>query len=294
MGDFTFHVGARRAQAQGRDHQADRARARPAAPVRAAAGHADRPPRAGQRRFHRQRARHRRADQPAAPQDRDRSGQSRLPADRSEAKATYSTPTEASVGEGWQGAHARSQSRELAQAARRDDLAAQGLGAHVARRSASWPPRASTPAPSSSSSRPIVLLESVVAFAFMERHWNQVTRRLSEGLARDIAAIVDSVRAKRSARTTSPSSSTSAQNRFGFSVAVLPAGNLPTPQPKPFFDLLDRALSDEIRAQREAAVLDRHRRPVAARGDPRQARSAPSCASSPSAARPTRPTRTSS
>ena len=32
-------------------------------------------------------------------------------------------------------------------------------------------------------------------------------------------------------------------------VAVLPAGNLPTPQPKPFFDLLDRALSDEIRAQ---------------------------------------------
>jgi two-component system osmolarity sensor histidine kinase EnvZ len=31
-------------------------------------------------------------------------------------------------------------------------------------------------------------------------------------------------------------------------VAALPAGNLPTPQPKPFFDLLDRALSDEIRA----------------------------------------------
>ena len=28
---------------------------------------------------------------------------------------------------------------------------------------------------------PIVLLESVVAFTFMERHWNQVTRRLSEG-----------------------------------------------------------------------------------------------------------------
>ena len=38
---------------------------------------------------------------------------------------------------------------------------------------------------------PIVLLESVVAFAFMERHWNQVTRRLSEGTARNIAAIVD-------------------------------------------------------------------------------------------------------
>ena len=44
------------------------------------------------------------------------------------------------------------------------------------------------------------------------------------------------------------------------------------PQPKPFFDLLDRALSDEIRTQRQAPVLDRHGRPVAARGDPRQAR----------------------
>ena len=38
---------------------------------------------------------------------------------------------------------------------------------------------------------PIVLLESVVAFTFMERHWSQVTRRLSEGMARDMAALVD-------------------------------------------------------------------------------------------------------
>jgi two-component system osmolarity sensor histidine kinase EnvZ len=95
---------------------------------------------------------------------------------------------------------------------------------------------------------PIVLLESVVAFTFMERHWNQVTRRLSEGLARDMAAIVDLYE-----QGTTKEDITQlieiAQNRFNFSVAVLPAGNLPTPQPKPFFDLLDRALSDEIRAQ---------------------------------------------
>jgi two-component system osmolarity sensor histidine kinase EnvZ len=35
--------------------------------------------------------------------------------------------------------------------------------------------------------------------------------------------------------------------RFGLSIGVLPAGNLPPPQPKPFFDLLDGALADEIR-----------------------------------------------
>jgi len=94
---------------------------------------------------------------------------------------------------------------------------------------------------------PIVLLESVVAFTFMERHWNQVTRRLSEGMAQDMGAIVDVY----SASTSSDQIARlieMAESRFGLSVTVLPAGNLPTPQPKPFFDLLDRALSDEIRA----------------------------------------------
>ena len=31
---------------------------------------------------------------------------------------------------------------------------------------------------------PMVILQSVVAFMFMERHWNQVTHRLSAGVAR--------------------------------------------------------------------------------------------------------------
>ena len=95
---------------------------------------------------------------------------------------------------------------------------------------------------------PIVLLESVVAFAFMERHWSQVTRRLSEGMARDMAAIVDLYEGS-TGKDDIAQLIDIGQNRFGMSVAVLPAGNLPTPQPKPFFDLLDRALSDEIRAQ---------------------------------------------
>jgi two-component system osmolarity sensor histidine kinase EnvZ len=94
---------------------------------------------------------------------------------------------------------------------------------------------------------PIVLLESVVAFTFMERHWNQVTRRLSEGMARDMGAIVDMYEASASKEDVARLVDL-AQNRFGLSVAALPAGDLPTPQPKPFFDLLDRALSDEIRA----------------------------------------------
>jgi two-component system osmolarity sensor histidine kinase EnvZ len=91
------------------------------------------------------------------------------------------------------------------------------------------------------------LLLSFLAFALLERHWNHVARRLSEGMARDMAAIVDLYEASSTtddiARLTHIG-----LNRFGLSVAVLPAGTLPAPQPKPFFDPLDRALSDEIRA----------------------------------------------
>jgi two-component system osmolarity sensor histidine kinase EnvZ len=93
---------------------------------------------------------------------------------------------------------------------------------------------------------PIVLLESVVAFTFMERHWNQVTRRLSDGMARDMGALVDIYEAAGSPQEVTRLIDL-AQNRFNMSLSVLPPGDLPSHQRKPFFDLLDRALSEEIR-----------------------------------------------
>ena len=47
MGDYTFHVARGELKREEETDQAHRARARPAAPVRPAAGNADRPPRAG-------------------------------------------------------------------------------------------------------------------------------------------------------------------------------------------------------------------------------------------------------
>ncbi|MGO7697051.1 hypothetical protein, partial [Rhizobium leguminosarum] len=38
---------------------------------------------------------------------------------------------------------------------------------------------------------PMVLLQSVVAAVFMERHWQMVTERLSLAVTRDIAAIIE-------------------------------------------------------------------------------------------------------
>ena len=38
---------------------------------------------------------------------------------------------------------------------------------------------------------PMLLLQSVVAAVFMERHWQLVTERLSSAVTRDIAAIIE-------------------------------------------------------------------------------------------------------
>ncbi len=96
---------------------------------------------------------------------------------------------------------------------------------------------------------PIVLLESVVAFTFMERHWSQVTERLSEATARDIAALVE-IHESYPLDKDYGKLIDIAQNKLGLSsLTVLPAAVLPTSQPKPFFGLLERKLSDQIRAQ---------------------------------------------
>jgi two-component system osmolarity sensor histidine kinase EnvZ len=95
----------------------------------------------------------------------------------------------------------------------------------------------------------IVIVASAVfgleAFWFMERHWNQVARRLSEATARDMAAVVDLYEASATEKDVARLIEIS-RDRFGLAVAVLPVGDLPAPMPKPYFDLLDRALGADI------------------------------------------------
>jgi two-component system osmolarity sensor histidine kinase EnvZ len=91
---------------------------------------------------------------------------------------------------------------------------------------------------------PMVILQSVLAFVFMERHWNLVTQRLSAAVVQDIAALIDvyaTVKADRAQVRRI------AQDKLGLVVDFLPATELPPPRPKPFFSLLDQALSEEIR-----------------------------------------------
>ncbi|MBN9246951.1 ATP-binding protein [Hyphomicrobium sp.] len=93
---------------------------------------------------------------------------------------------------------------------------------------------------------PIVVLEGVIAFAFMERHWQAVTRRLSEATARDIAALIEVYEDLPKADGAQKIIDL-ARERLSLQMEVLPNGDLPPPGPKPFFRLLDRALSNELR-----------------------------------------------
>ncbi|MDQ0321211.1 two-component system osmolarity sensor histidine kinase EnvZ [Pararhizobium capsulatum DSM 1112] len=94
---------------------------------------------------------------------------------------------------------------------------------------------------------PMVLLQSVVAFVFMERHWQLVTQRLSSAVTADIAAIIDLI-------NHTPESEVNdiiriARERLNLNVSIETGGELPPPRPKPFFEILDQILSEEISDQ---------------------------------------------
>jgi two-component system osmolarity sensor histidine kinase EnvZ len=95
---------------------------------------------------------------------------------------------------------------------------------------------------------PMVILQSVVAFVFMERHWNMVTRRLSAAVVQDIAALVD-MRKGLPQDHNYAELRRIAQDRLGLVVDFLPVTELPPLGPKPFFSLLDQTLSEELRKQ---------------------------------------------
>src|SRR4030088_2049449 len=102
---------------------------------------------------------------------------------------------------------------------------------------------------------PMVVLQSVVAFVFMERHWNTVTRRLSTAVVQDIASLIDVYKGY-------PQDKDRAQlrrvaQRLALVVDFLPVGDMPPPGPKPFFSLLDQTLSGQLgRRIREACWID--------------------------------------
>ena len=178
----------------------------------------------------------RRADQPAAPQDRTRSDQSALSPDRARVRLqTGRRSLSAAVESGVRGAFSgavslwRGGARSLANVLPKG-LYARSLLIVIL---------------------PMVLLQGAVAYVFMQRHWDLVTHRLSSAVARDVGAITDLYReAPRGADDSRLRAI--ASERFRMSVELLPPQPLPPRLPHTFFDVLDpliRALPSELSAQ---------------------------------------------
>jgi two-component system osmolarity sensor histidine kinase EnvZ len=91
---------------------------------------------------------------------------------------------------------------------------------------------------------PVVLTQIVVAFVFMERHWNTVTQRLSSAAVSDIAMLVDL--RMREQGGDSELLSQMAGDTFSMSVAFLPGESLPETQTAPTVALLHQSLSREL------------------------------------------------
>jgi two-component system osmolarity sensor histidine kinase EnvZ len=95
---------------------------------------------------------------------------------------------------------------------------------------------------------PMVLLQSVVAFVFLERHWATVTGRLSTATVQNIAMLIDVYRNYPQDKD-NETLTTLADDDLGLKVRFVPNEELPEAGSKPFFDLLDSTLSDEINRQ---------------------------------------------
>jgi two-component system osmolarity sensor histidine kinase EnvZ len=95
---------------------------------------------------------------------------------------------------------------------------------------------------------PVVLLQSVIAYVFMERHWQLVTQRLSAAVSADIAMLIDVYESYPQDPDITTLSRIAAE-RLGMDVDIIPDSDLPAPGPRPFFSLLDNALSTELSQQ---------------------------------------------
>jgi two-component system osmolarity sensor histidine kinase EnvZ len=93
-----------------------------------------------------------------------------------------------------------------------------------------------------------VVLQCVLTYVFMERHWQLVTKQLSTVLTQDIAAIIE-LHQTYPGRANDAILDRIAQQRLNVEVAFLPDGELPPPLPRPLFSILDAVLSNEIRKQ---------------------------------------------
>lgn len=92
---------------------------------------------------------------------------------------------------------------------------------------------------------PILVLQSVLAVVFMERHYELVSQRMSDAVVREIASVVY-VLENYPQDPEFLKIETLARSALGMSMSLTPLEPLPPPAPKPYFDVIDQGLSRAI------------------------------------------------
>ena len=94
---------------------------------------------------------------------------------------------------------------------------------------------------------PMVLIQLVIAYVFLERHWNVVTQRLTHNVVGTINMLVE-LRLTREGAAAERLSEL-ASDTHEISLAFLPGEALPPPAARAFWDFLDRSLAQELEQQ---------------------------------------------
>lgn len=95
---------------------------------------------------------------------------------------------------------------------------------------------------------PMIILQGIIAFVFMERHWQLVTERLSAAVTRDIAAVISLLDTQETPADRDKIIEI-ARSTLDLTVYVEPRQALPPPRPTPFLSILDTMLSKQIQQQ---------------------------------------------
>ncbi len=93
---------------------------------------------------------------------------------------------------------------------------------------------------------PIVLLQAIMAFVFMERHWDNVSTRLSKAVAREIGFVADSYENMEKTKANRDKLEQLVRDRLSYSLEIKTNTTLPPPTIQPFFSLLNLKLSKQI------------------------------------------------
>lgn len=93
---------------------------------------------------------------------------------------------------------------------------------------------------------PVVLLQSIVAFTFMERHWDRVTKQLSKSMAREIAFLVETYDYYPKSPENTQKLLRMANDTLDLGLSISEGAELPPLGEKPYFSLLDIKLSKYI------------------------------------------------